>query len=164
MSNKLNTNIAKALDMEVPPEINDDDLPMEIDPTALVKVDSPNLPDMTDIDIRLLEGEHQLDTLISSGMAMFKEMQEGLETVDPKFRNRHMEIVTMAFSQVLAAVKHKNDLQLKKKDTRMNEQSFAGGGQKSNENGTVVNNFFGTREAALELIQDAEDSLKRDMG
>lgn len=144
--------------MELPEE-----LPMEskapsviVEPHEIVKVDNPELPTMTDIDVRLIEGEKQLDEFIGKGMGMFQELYEETNELDPQKRNRHMEVTSMVMGTTLDAIKHKTELQLKKKGVRMKEQEFQGGGKKGD--GGITANFFGSREELLKFYKETKEA------
>lgn len=159
MTQKINPNFADVLDMDMPEETPGEHQPMiTVDAHEITIVDNPDLPDMTDIDSRLLEGEKQLEIVISAGINMTKEMYEELAKVEPKYRNRHMEVTSLVMSNTLDAIKHKTELQMKKKEMRMKEKSFGGKENSGKGGGDTTNNFFGTREDMLKFIRDAKKS------
>lgn len=155
MTYRLNKNIANALDMEIPDEESvEHSAPLiSIEPHEIIRVDNSELPDLTDIEYRLIEGEKQLDDFIGHGMGMFKELYKDSTDVSPDKRNRHLEVATMVMSTTLDAIKHKTDLQLKKKKQRMDEKAYNGG---STSPQTVNANFFGSREDIMKMYEDAK--------
>lgn len=154
MTQRLNKRIAEALEMELPDEEPvENSAPMiTVEPHEIICVDNPDLPDLSDIEYRLVEGEKQLDDFIGKGMGMFKELYDGSTEVSPDKRNRHLEVATMVMSNTLDAIKHKNELQLKKKQQRMKEKEFNGGSKPQN----VTANFFGSREEILKMFKEAK--------
>lgn len=146
----INPKIAEALDMEVPEEEETNTALVVVEPHEVVTVDNPELPDMRDIDIRQLEGEKQLEDVIRSLLGYVEELREDYKTIDPKFRNRHIENTNTALSIVIDALKHKTDFQLKKKDMRMKEKGF----KPNKAGGDTTNNLFvGDRETLLKMIR-----------
>lgn len=152
MTQRLNPNIAKALDMELPENepVEDSSPVIEVLPHEVVVVDNEELPEMSDIEHTMIEGQKQLEELIGKGMGMFSELYEELPEIEPKYRNRHLEITALIMGNTLDAIKHKTDLQIKRKDQRLKEASFRTPGESNS--GNVTNNFFGSREDLMELI------------
>lgn len=151
---KLNKKIAEALEMELPPEEEIKTLPVRVEPTELpVPLNNPDLPSMVDIDVRLLEGEKQLEELIQKASAMLMDQYEQVSEIEPQYRNRHMEIASMFMSTIVDAVKHKNELQMKKKEQRMKEAKFS---TETVESGpkTINAAFFGTREDLRKMLKE----------
>lgn len=154
---KLNKKIAESLDMELPPEEEIKTLPVRVEPHELpVAIINPDLPSMVDIDVRLLEGEKQLEELIQRATDMLMDQYEKVTEIDPQFRNRHMEIASMFMSTIVDAVKHKTDLQLKKKEQRMKEAKFSTEGIESGPR-TINATFIGTREELRKMLDDPKD-------
>ena len=154
MTQRLNPNIAAALDMELPDEVPvEDSAPMVVvEPHEVVAIKNDDLPDMSDIEVKVLQGEKQLEQLITKGMGMFTELYGELPSIDPKYRNRHLETTALIMGHTLDAIKHKTGHQLKRKEQRMKEADF--GTSKSNTSiGTA--NFFGSREDILKMMNDA---------
>ena len=91
MTQRLNPNIAIALDMDLPDEIAvEESAPMVIvEPHEIVTVPNEDLPDMTDLEVKVVQGEKQLEQIITKGMGMFTELYDELSGIDPKYRNRH---------------------------------------------------------------------------
>ena len=85
---------------------------------------------------------------------MFSELYEELPEIDPKYRNRHLEITALIMGNTLEAIKHKTEYQIKRKKARLEEAGF--GGAKT-DGGTQVNNFYGSREEVLDMIAKATD-------
>ncbi|GAF76403.1 unnamed protein product, partial [marine sediment metagenome] len=110
--------------------------------------------DMTDLEVKVVQGEKQLETIISKGMGMFTELYDELPTIDPKYRNRHLETTALIMGHTLDAVKHKTEHQLKRKKQRMEEAGFGKpeGGAKI---GTA--NFYGSREEIMKMMNDAQN-------
>lgn len=159
MTTKVNNNFADIMDME--PVDQDETMPeITVDAHEIVVVENPDLPDMTDIDGKMVQGEKQLEILIDKGINMTRELYDELPKIEPKYRNRHMEITSLVMGTALDAIKHKTDLQLKKKEQRLKEKSFAGkAAAKTPGGGSVTNNnnFFGNREELLKFIRDSKD-------
>ena len=161
MTQQINPKFADILDMDMPEEPVDDQPMITVDAHEITVVDNPDLPDMTDIDSRLIEGEKQLEVIISKGISMTQELYEELSSIEPKYRNRHMEITSLVMGNTLDAIKHKTELQMKKKEMRMKEKSY-GGKENSGKSGGggTTNNFFGTREDMLKFIREAKKNEK----
>jgi hypothetical protein len=156
MTTRLNPNIAKALDMEMPEEeaIEDSAPLVTVEPHELVTVENENLPNLVDIEVKTLEGEKQLEQIIAKGMGMFSELYDELPGVDPKYRNRHLEVTALIMGHALDAVKMKMEYQIKRKKQRLEEAEF-GGKQDNASIGTA--NFFGSREELLAMLNSATD-------
>ena len=155
MTQRLNPNIAKALDMDLP-----DDAPVEgsapimvVEPHEVVAVQNDDLPDMTDLEVKMVGGEKQLEQIITRGMGMFSELYNELPSIDPKYRNRHLETTALIMGHTLDAVKHKTGHQLKRKEQRMKEAEF-GAKESSTKIGTA--NFYGSREDLLKMMSEAQ--------
>jgi len=154
MTQRLNPNIATALDMELPPEA-----PVEtsaplvtVAPHEIVTVVNDDLPDMSDLESKTIQGEKQLEQVISAGMGLFTELYEELPGIDPKYRNRHLETTALIMGHTLDAIKHKTGHQMKRKKQRMEEASFG-----APDTGTKIGtaNFYGSREDLLTMMNDA---------
>lgn len=158
MNKKLNKNIADALDMRLPEGVDADDYNsiVSVEPHELSKIDNPDLPDMTDTDMSIAEGEKQLEELISKGMTMINSLYEELPEIEPKFRNRHMEITSILYQGTLSAISTKLDTQMKKKKHRLEEANFRKNGSSKDGSGAskTVNNFFGSREEIIRMMDD----------
>lgn len=162
MTKRLNPNIAKALDMELP-----DEAPVEesaplvvVEPHEIITVDNPDLPDMTDLEVKNQEGEKQLEEIINKGHGMFSELYDELPEIEPKYRNRHLEITALIMGNTLDAVKTKLDHQNKRRKQRVDEAGFGKSEQGGPRIGTA--NFFGSREDIMKMINgkgatDGED-------
>ena len=162
MSNppKINTNIARKLGMIVPDSNDTDDTApaniVSVEPQEIKAVVNEDLPEMTDQEIALVEGQKQLEVLINKGMKMMNEQYDETPNLEPKFRNRHIEMVANILVATLDAVKHKTDLQIRVKDQRMKEQAFVKGtGTKGKL--TTNYNFFGSREELRKLMNKAKN-------
>ncbi len=158
----INKTIAESLGMEIPKEEEVDHSLVEIAPHEVPDpVDNPNLPNLADEDLRMLEGEKQLEKLIKLGMNTFTDLDDKRTDIDPKYLSRHIETSSQVFSLTLEAVKHKTDLQLKKKKQKLDEAGFEGHTGKTG----ATNNFFvGSREDLRKLINsggipETEESL-----
>ena len=160
MTQPINPKFADILDMDMPEEPADDQPMITVDAHEITVVDNPDLPDMTDIDSRLIEGEKQLEIIISKGISMTQELYEELSSIEPKYRNRHMEITSLVMGNTLDAIKHKTELQMKKKEMRMKEKSYGGKENSGKSGGSTTNNFFGTREDMLKFIREAKKNEK----
>jgi hypothetical protein len=155
MTQRLNPNIAKALDMDLPEEAAvEASAPMVVvEPHEIVTVANDDLPDMSDLEVKVVQGEKQLEQIITKGMGMFTELYDELPGIDPKYRNRHLETTALVMGHTLDAIKHKTGHQLKRKKQRMEEAEF--GKSDSNTNiGTA--NFYGSREDLLKYMNDAQ--------
>jgi hypothetical protein len=155
MTVRLNSNIARALDMDMPdePPIEESAALITVEPHELVMVDNEDLPDMSDIETKAIEGEKQLEQIIAKGQGMFAELYEELPNIDPKYRNRHLEITALIMGNTLDAVKTKMEYQLKRKKQRMEEAEF--GTDKSNTSISTAN-FYGSREELIKFIDNAK--------
>jgi hypothetical protein len=156
MTQRLNPNIAIALDMELPDEAPiEDSAPMVVvEPHEIITIGNVDLPDMSDIEMRNIQGEKQLEQIISKGMGMFTELYDELGGIDPKYRNRHLETTALIMGHTLDAIKHKTGHQLKRKKQRMEEAGF-GKPEKGTKIGTA--NFFGSREELMKVINGATE-------
>ncbi len=162
MTQKVNNNFADIMDME-PLDQGEDTMPqITVDAHEITVVENPDLPDMTDIDTKMCEGEKQLEVLIDKGICMTRELYDELPKIEPKYRNRHMEITSMVMGTALDAIKHKTELQLKKKEQRLKEKSYGGKETAKTPGGGSVtnNNFFGNREELMKFIKDSKKDTK----
>lgn len=165
---KLNKNIAEALDMQLPEEEDDESsssnmVVVEPHELALTKVDNPDLPDMSDIERRLIEGEKELDEVIQTGMNMVRDLFSEMSAIDPKYRNRHMEVVSMIYGNTINALKQKTDLQVAKKKQRMDEANFRLDKESGPKN--VTANFYGSQAdllRAIKGVQEVESDEEKD--
>jgi hypothetical protein len=83
------------------------------------------------------------------GMNTFTDLDDKRVEVDPKYLSRHIETTAQIFGLTLDAVKHKTNLQLKKKKQKLDEAGFEGNIGKTGD----TNNFFvGSREDLRKLI------------
>lgn len=154
MTQRLNPNIAKALDMDLPEEdaIEESAPVVVVEPHEIVVVANDDLPDMTDLEVKTIQGEKQLEQIITKGMGMFTELYDELPGIDPKYRNRHLETTALVMGHTLDAIKHKTGHQLKRKKQRMEEAEFGKADSKTNI-GTA--NFYGSREDLLKMMDEA---------
>lgn len=152
--------VAELLDMAVPetePE-NENDVIGEIvpvEPHEVISVVNPDLPNMSDIDYKLVEGEKQLEELIVRGMKAFKDSFEQVENIEPKFRGRFLEVVTTLYVATLEAVKHKNTLQIDKSNMRLKQAGFAKKTARNDQSGGTTNVFFtGTIDELKKMVNE----------
>lgn len=132
-----------------------------IEPHEIVTVENSDLPDMTDIAVKGAEGEKQLEELIVRGLVAVKSAFEDVPTTEPKYRGRMLEVAGVLFGQTLEAIKHKNELQLKKTKSRMEQANFtlkkatpapdATGNARTVTNNNIILN--GDREALRRFIE-----------
>lgn len=149
----INKTIAETLGMEVPEEVQEDHSLVEVAPHEMpVPVENPNLPDMTDTDHRMAEGEAQLEKLIKAGMNTFTDLDEKRHEIEPKYLSRHIETSSQMFGMTLDAIKHKTELQIKKKKARLEEAEFTGPGDGGPN--TQNNIFVGSREDLMNLLEE----------
>ena len=150
MTQRLNPNIAKALDMELPEEQPvEESAPLVcVEPHELITLDNPDLPDLSDIETKTLEGEKQLEMLIERGMGMFTELYEELPEIEPRYRARHLEITALIMGNTLDAIKHKTKYQIDRRKQRLDEAGFG----KSGNTKIETANFYGSREEIMDLI------------
>jgi len=159
MSRKINKHIAEALEMDVPEEIREDaKMLITIDPHELVALANEDLPDMVDIEHRLLEGEKQLEMVITKTMSIIDDMQDSIIDDEPKYRNRKLEILSLFVGNLSDLVKFKVEAQLKKKKSRMEEAKFAGKGGKAG--GGQVHNHYYDRNEILSMMKKADNEAE----
>lgn len=148
----INRKISEALDMELPPEEVKETLPVTVEAHELSPIENSQLPDMTDVDRRMIEGEKQLEDIIHKGLSMMDQHYEAVGEVEPRYRNRHMEIAATLMSSLVDAIKHKTDLQIKKKEQRMKEADFTTGNKSSPK--TINATFIGSREDLRRILDE----------
>ena len=159
---KLNPKIAEALDMEVPEvktEGNEKRL-VKVEPHEINIVDNPELPDMTDAELRLAEAEKQLEMVINYSLETYRDLDETRPTVEPKFLSRHIETSSLILGHGLDAIRHKTELQLKKMDQRMKQKKFGTEKKKPDGPQNQTNFFVGSREDLRKIM--AGESEKED--
>lgn len=165
---KLNEKISNSLDIDHPEDSEEQSgTDIVVYPHELPDdLGNNDLPSMRDIDIKTIEGEKQLDVIIEKSMKMFEEFYSELPTIEPKYRNRHMELTNSILENVIDAIKHKTEYQLKKKDMRMKETNFVRTSKSESplgSGGTTNNNFFvGSREELLETLNNMQKSQNTD--
>lgn len=140
-----------------------------VEPHEIVDVQNPDLPDMHDIYRKQLQGEKQLEEVINFALGYQQTLFDGLETVDPKYRSRQIEVANSTLGIALDAIKTKIKIQENQRKLRMEEAKFVrpakgdnspeGGGEESTEPGTN-NFFFGTREDLLQQIRNIQKGAK----
>ncbi len=155
----FNQKIAESLGIALPPEEpNPLKLPVVVEPSEIVRVDNATLPDMSDIDKRMLEGEKQLETIITVSLDAVAEAQETIPAIEPKYRGRFVEAANVSMQIALDAVKTKISTQLDKKEMRMKEAEFEGKKAKggSGPTGNTTNNiiFTGSQPEMLDYIMN----------
>jgi len=150
----INSKIADALDMTIP-EVEEQSGDMVIvEPHELVKVDNDLLPPMDDIDMSMATAEKQLDVVIQDGMDSLKEQSKETISIEPKYRNRHLEVVSLTRRDVFDAIKQKMEFQLKKRKQRMVEQDY-GQGVKTVGTSEKADVFFsGSREDIMAMYMN----------
>lgn len=154
---KLNPKIAEALDMDLPEEeVTDDRAMVVVEPHEISLVENEELPDMSDAETRLLEGEKQLEKVIVAGLETYNDLDDTRASVEPKFLSRHIETSGLILGHTLDAIKHKTELQIKKMDMRMKQKGF--GVQKQSKVADNQTNFFvGSREDLIHIMQGEVD-------
>lgn len=155
---KINTNIAKKLGMLVPDTSDDDSTPanlVTVDPHEIRPVKNEDLPDMTDEELALKEGQKQLELIINKSMKIVNEQYSETQNIEPKFRNRHIEMIATVLATCLDGVKHKTELQIKSKQQKLKEQSYS---KESASKGKLTTNynFYGSREELRKLMAKAK--------
>lgn len=152
----INKKIAGILGMDVPEE--DDMECREVIPVApheIVSVDNPDLPPMHDVDRKQLQAEKQLEEIIEFSLGYQKRMFAEVDSVEPKFRSRYVEVANATLGLALDAVKVKITTQENRRKDRLKEAEFQRPGQRKE--ASMTNNFFfGNRE---ELINALENTL-----
>lgn len=161
----LNAKMIAALGVDLPEVAEEEStfpVPAPIDPSDIVLVDNPNLPEMEDIETNMVEGERQLETLIQNGFEMFRQMSEENSSIQPNYRNSHLEKLIMIFQATADVVKYKTELQLKKKKARLDDAKFPGrptGSQTETIAGPgQVTNIFMSQKDIVKAIQDARQA------
>lgn len=155
----FNTKIAESLGIALPEEnVNPLKLPVVVEPSEIVRVDNPSLPDMSDIDKRMLEGEKQLETIITVSLDAVAEAQEIIPQMEPKLRGRFVEAANVSLGLALEAVRTKIATQKDKKEMRLKEAEFEGkkGKGGSGPTGNTTNNiiFTGSQPEMLDYIMN----------
>ena len=154
---RLNKKICETLDLEIPVEDAEctDVLIVDVEPheVKLLSVDNPDLPGMDDINHRLLEGEKELDEVIHMTLGNAKVLYEELPDIEPKYRSRNQEAWNVTMGLALDAIKHKTDLQNRKKEVRMKETDFKKAGASKKGEAPTNNFFFGDRETLINMLE-----------
>jgi len=159
----INSKIANALDMDIPEvEESSGDIVI-VEPHELVKVDNDQLPAMDDIDMSMATAEKQLDLVIQDGMDSLNEQSKETINIEPKYRNRHLEVVSLTRRDVFDAIKQKMEFQLKKRKQRMTEQEY-GTGHKTTGNSEKAEVFFsGSREDIMAMYMNKQKENAEDV-
>lgn len=159
MSGRFNTNMAKALGADLPEEEQPDTIravvPVPVEPHEMPKrVVNPALPDMSDIDIRLTEGEKQLESVIGLGQKIIMELYADIPNIAANLRRGQIEQIALLYSHISAAVNNKVKLQLEKYKIRLEQAEF--GGNKTDGTGEPLaigtNGYVGKREEVLAML------------
>ena len=164
MTQRLNPNIADALDMEPPeqPSIDDDTQLVAVEPHEIARVDNDELPEMADLETSIIEAEKQREEMITKGMSMIAELYDELPKIEPKYRNRQLEIIALLMGETRTAVEHKSNHNLKRKEHRMKEAAFGKSGKGNTKIGTA--NFYGSREELMKAVDQIEEDASTPAG
>lgn len=164
MTQKLNANIADALDMNPPDDspVAENTALVTVEPHEIAHVDNEELPEMSDLETSILEAEKQREELIVKGMDMVAELYNELPQIDPKYRNRQLEIIALLMGETRTAVEHKSNHNLKRKEHRMKEAAFGKNSKGDTKIGTA--NFYGSREELLKAVDQLESEESPPVG
>ncbi len=164
MTQRLNPNIADALDMEPPEQLPDADNTqlVKVEPHEIMRVDNEELPEMADLETSILEAEKQREDMIVKGMNMIAELYDELPKIEPKYRNRQLEIIAQLMCETRTAVEHKSNHNLKRKEHRMKEAAFGKNSKGNTKIGTA--NFYGSREELMKAVDQLEDGASTPPG
>lgn len=151
----MNNKMAAILGMdEVPEEVTAKEV-VVVEPHEIVKVDNSDLPAMHDIDRKQLQAEKQLEEVIEFSLGYQRSLFEQVETVEPKYRSRYVEVANGTMGLALDAIKTKIKTQENRRKQRLDEAEFQRPGGKGG-NGETNNNFFvGSREDLIKAMRDA---------
>jgi len=158
----INTKIADALNMDIPDEESVSDIVI-VEPHEIVAVENELLPEMSDIDLSMAIAEKQLEEVIQDGMDSLKEQSKETINIEPKYRNRHLEVVSLTRRDVFDAIKQKMEFQLKKRKQRMTEQDYGDGASPNRGNSEKADTFFsGTREEIMAMYMNTMKTNAQD--
>ena len=153
----INPKIANILGMEIPVDEEPMGEVIIVEPHTIVKVDNPDLPQTHDIDRKMLQAETELQTVIDDSMKYQKELFREVDTVEPKYRSRYVEVANGTMHIALDAIKIKLKTQEEKKKQRLKDASFKRPIDANAPGDTTNNFFFGSREDLISAIRDDSD-------
>ncbi len=153
----INPKIAGILGMEIPDEDEPSGEVIIVEPHRIVKVENPDLPPTHDIDRKQLQAETELQAIIDDSMRYQKELFKEIETVEPKYRSRYVEVANGTMHIALDAVKVKLKTQEEKKKQRLKDAGFKKPLDTNSPSDTTNNFFFGTRNDLIAAIRDDSD-------
>jgi len=120
----INSKIAGILGMDVPIDEEPSGEVIVVEPHMIVNFDNPDLPQTHDIDRKMLQAETELQTVIDDSMKYQKELFKEVETVEPKYRSRYVEVANGTMHIALDAIKVKLKTQEEKKKQRLKDAAF----------------------------------------
>lgn len=156
----INKKMAGILGMDIPDEDVETQEVTVVEPHELVDIENADLPPMYDIDRKLLQGDKQLEEVITYALGYQKSLFAEVDTVDPKYRSRYIEVANGTMSLALDAIKTKFKTQETRKKQRLEEAGFVkpNGGGSGDPNDTTNNFFFGSREELITAMKAEQNN------
>lgn len=151
----INKKIAGILGADIPPDDFTATEIVPVEPHELVTADNPDLPMLHDVHRKQLQADKQLEEIISASLGYQRKLFNDVDTVEPKYRSRYVEVVNGTMGIALEAVKTKLKAQEQRAKQRLTEAGFkkpAGSGQPDTPN-TVNNFFYGSREEVIAAMR-----------
>jgi hypothetical protein len=154
MISPVNRKIAKILGTDIPP----DDTPVGelvvVEPHELIGVENSDLPPLHDIHRKQLQADKQLEEVIAAALGYQKTLFESVDSVEPKYKSRYVEVANGTMGLALEAIKVK----FKAQEIRMKQRLAEAGFQrptteKPDTPGTVNNFFYGSREELISAMR-----------
>jgi hypothetical protein len=124
-----------------------------VQPTAgqVIRAENPAIPDMAPEQARLERGDVELDDLIREGTVAFKEAFEKASDMEPRSQSRAREVGATIMNVVLSAIKHKQDHAIDRRNQKLKEAEWLGGGGPQTVNNTQINNIMADRNDILRM-------------
>lgn len=148
----INPKIATILGMEIPEEVADNNEVIVVEPHEIVSIDNKSLPPMHDLERKALQAEKELQMIIDSALGYQKELFEEATSVEPRLRNRYIEVANGTMNTALDAIKAKMKSIEDRRKGRLKEAEFTRPNESSN--GSTNNFFIGSREELLSIMND----------
>lgn len=150
----INRKIAGILGADIPPDDFSASEIVPVEPHELVSVDNPDLPVMHDIHRKQIQADKQLEEIIAASLGYQKKLFADVDSVEPKYRSRFVEVINGTMGIALEAIKTKINAQEKRAKQRLTEAGFKRpDGPTQEAPGTVNNFFYGSREELISAMR-----------
>jgi hypothetical protein len=154
MISPVNKKIAAILGADIPPDDVVGTEIVQVEPHEIVGVNNPDLPPLHDIHRKQLQADKQLEEVISAALGYQRTLFETVDSVEPKYRSRYVEVANGTMGIALEAIKTKFKAQELRFKQRLSEAGFKmPAGSSDDAPGTVNNFFYGSREELINAMR-----------